>query len=172
MTTPSAIFLPLWHFQKEQLCCLWSPVPGKQLLMLSSPPFWLLCKQCFVQVFWNNRIEEKWSSSLQTNGELSRPGLSTEIWVTHDSASLAKLGCSTRALFQAPTSFVFLEGSRVSHIFLPLSPFLLDVLRYLMGNKSVVPTGRALWDCFYSYCFLFYGTNETKLVVEDIEHHQ
>lgn len=108
------LFFSLWHFQKEQLCCSWSPVPGKQLLMLFSPPFWLLCKECFFQVFWNSHIAEKLSSPLQATDELSGPGLSTEIEVTHDSASLATHGCSdifsNMWMFDIPNSFVFLEG--------------------------------------------------------------
>lgn len=66
------------------------------------PPFWLLCKECFFQVFQNSLIEDKWSLTLQDNGELWGPGLSTEIWVTHDSASLATLVYNARALFQVP----------------------------------------------------------------------
>lgn len=39
--------------------------------------------------------------------------------MTHDSVSLATLGCSASMLFQVPTSFVLLEGRWVSVISIP-----------------------------------------------------
>lgn len=150
-------FFSLSDISKKNSCAACGPLCQGSSCCFILPSLLLLCKECFFQVFWSSHVEQKCFLPLQANGELSHLGLSTGIQVTEDSASLATFGHSAQALLEVQTSFVLLEGRRVSYFHSPLS-FLLEMLRYLAGNESTIPTVRALWDCFYSYCFLCYGS--------------